>query len=538
MDCLIRSARRGGRTRFQALSSLVHSYYSTWHHRIHPVLGSQEGERGFPSPPAAAAAGAGSSRGLLLRGLASSSPTRIASHAAVHAAALARDSSRAILAYEELVIGPTGSSVDFKSTTTNGTATAVIVHGLLGSGRNWRGPAKLLGKRLVTASTSSSSADQSASGLSWRFLLVDLRHHAQSAARQFPQPDDMSHAAADLARLVADVAGGRADVVIGHSMGGKIALEYVRRAGAGELPVMLPQQLWVLDSVPGRISECTLGEDAERRDVERVIATLQELPRPIPSKRWLLEELTQRRGFTSGLAEWLATSLRPVAGSGGPGSPGAAGASANGEMEWVFNLDGAVSLYNSYRQTDLLPFVRNMCGRPHEEEQLPLQAPPLESHISQSNGLKQGAVPAEIHTGPKFGRRGTVEGVKWGLVKQPWHQPMQTQERQQQQGQQQAVGECVGKQLRRGCTQVHFVKGERSGVWKSKCLADLEAAVVESAKCQGDRADSVNIQSKRGEKEGCRAYMHVLKGAGHWVHVDNPMGLVDLMGKHMREVVV
>ncbi|CAI5528031.1 unnamed protein product [Closterium sp. Naga37s-1] len=162
----------------------------------------------------------------------------------------------------------------------------------------------------------------------------------------------MSNAAADLARLVADVAGGRADVVIGHSMGGKIALEYVRRARAGELPVMLPQQLWVLDSVPGRISDCTLGEDAERRDVERVIATLQELPRPIPSKRWLLQELTQRRGFSSGLAEWLATSLRPIAassGSAGSAGSAAAGAGVNGEMDWVFNLDGAVSLYNSYR---------------------------------------------------------------------------------------------------------------------------------------------------------------------------------------------
>ncbi|CAI7883739.1 unnamed protein product [Closterium sp. NIES-54] len=400
-------------------------------------------------------------------------------------------------------------------------------------------------------------SDNSASGLSWRFLLVDLRHHAQSAARQFLQPDDMSNAAADLARLVADVAGGRADVVIGHSMGGKIALEYVRRARAGELPVMLPQQLWVLDSVPGRISDCALGEDAERRDVERVIATLQELPRPIPSKRWLLQELTQRRGFSSGLAEWLATSLRPIAASSGSASSAgsaAAGAGVNGEMDWVFNLDGAVSLYNSYRQTDLLPFVKNLCNRPHEEQQHPLQAHLLQSHPTQSQELEQqGKVGVERDSRPKFVRPGASEGVKWGVVQQPWHQSMQAQEQQIQQplqqqqqeqqqqhrqDQQEEQGVAKEKQAGRGCTQVHFVKGERSGVWKAKCLADLEAAVAESAKCKEESFDSLSNGGDGSGKKGCRVHLHVLKGAGHWVHVDNLTGLVQLMEKHLIEVSV
>ncbi|CAI5500251.1 unnamed protein product [Closterium sp. Naga37s-1] len=338
----------------------------------------------------------------------------------------------------------------------------------------------------------------------------------------------MSNAAADLARLVADVAGGRADVVIGHSMGGKIALEYVRRARAGELPVMLPQQvggkdgneLWVLDSVPGRISDCTLGEDAERRDVERVIATLQELPRPIPSKRWLLQELTQRRGFSSGLAEWLATSLRPIAGSAGSAT---AGAGVNREMDWVFNLDGAVSLYNSYRQTDLLPFVKNLCNRPHEEHHPPPQAPPLQFHPRQSQELQVERIGREVQSEPKFVKPGAGEGVKWGLVQQPWHQPMQTQaqkvqqQQQQHQLEQQEEGEVpTEKQVECGCTQVHFVKGERSGVWKAKCLADLEEAVAESAKCEEESLDSLRNEGDEGGKKGCRAHLHVLKGAGHW----------------------
>ena len=59
--------------------------------------------------------------------------------------------------------------------------TAVFVHGLLGSGRNWRSIARRL------------AADAAAAGTPWRFLLVDLRGHANSYGRvEAKGPNDLA----------------------------------------------------------------------------------------------------------------------------------------------------------------------------------------------------------------------------------------------------------------------------------------------------------------------------------------------------------
>ncbi|RWW35033.1 hypothetical protein GW17_00000153 [Ensete ventricosum] len=134
-------------------------------------------------------------------------------------------------------------------------STAFVLHGLLGSGRNWR----------------SFSRD----------LAAQLQKSSPSQAK-------------DLANLVKSHGWAWPDVVIGHSMGGKVALEFaasVARGDYGELAVLPKQifafssfsgaeQLWVLDSVPGEVnSDETSGE------VEKVLLTLQSLPSPLPSRK-------------------------------------------------------------------------------------------------------------------------------------------------------------------------------------------------------------------------------------------------------------
>jgi esterase len=77
----------------------------------------------------------------------------------------------------------------------------VVLHGLFGSSRNWRGVARAL------------SAEH-------RVICVDLRNHGRS-----PWTDSMSYAemAADVRALI-DSEGLERPVVIGHSMGGKTAM--------------------------------------------------------------------------------------------------------------------------------------------------------------------------------------------------------------------------------------------------------------------------------------------------------------------------
>lgn len=95
----------------------------------------------------------------------------------------------------------------------------LIMHGLLGAGRNWQGIGKQLARKR-------------------RVVLVDLRNHGQS-----PWSEEMTYPAMaeDLVTLIGRLGAGEADLV-GHSMGGKAAMtlalqrpELVRRLVAVDI---------------------------------------------------------------------------------------------------------------------------------------------------------------------------------------------------------------------------------------------------------------------------------------------------------------
>lgn len=211
------------------------------------------------------------------------------------------------------------------------TFTAFILHGLLGSGRNWR-------------SFSRSLASSLPSGAEWRIVCIDLRNHGRSAEiKELLPPHDMANAAKDVADLVKARGWDWPDVVIGHSMGGKVALQFAQSCARGDFgqSIPLPKQLWVLDSVPGKVDPVnTSGE------VEKVLETLQTLPSPIPSRKWLVEHM-MKLGFSKALSDWLGSNLRK-----------------SGEQEtWAFNLEGAIQMFHSYRDTDFWPLLENPPNR-------------------------------------------------------------------------------------------------------------------------------------------------------------------------------
>ena len=85
-----------------------------------------------------------------------------------------------------------------------------FLHGILGSGANWR----TFARRFVEAKPT------------WRAVLVDLRKHG--ASQDFPAPHTLVACADDLRALEKSI--GRFDGVLGHSFGGKVALELVAHA--------------------------------------------------------------------------------------------------------------------------------------------------------------------------------------------------------------------------------------------------------------------------------------------------------------------
>lgn len=107
-----------------------------------------------------------------------------------------------------------------------------ILHGLLGSKANWTG---FVRKHLVAGL---------GLGQSWEFVLLDLRNHGSSVG--FTGPHTMAAAAQDVIRSINVY--GVPDLIVGHSLGGKVALEVAR---AVEVPEGKAVDVWALDCVPG-----------------------------------------------------------------------------------------------------------------------------------------------------------------------------------------------------------------------------------------------------------------------------------------------
>jgi pimeloyl-ACP methyl ester carboxylesterase len=155
---------------------------------------------------------------------------------------------------------------------------AFFLHGLFGSGDNWQGFAR----KLVAARPE------------WGAVLLDLRLHGDSL--DVAPPHTLAAAAADVRETVA-TGPGPARAVIGHSLGGKIALLLGAEPPAGL------EQIWVLDASP------SARHARGARDLtQHVFDALAALPERVASRREFVLELG-RRGVDEALGLWLAKNL-------------------------------------------------------------------------------------------------------------------------------------------------------------------------------------------------------------------------------------
>jgi esterase len=163
----------------------------------------------------------------------------------------------------------------------------LFLHGILGSGGNWR----TIARRLTAARPE------------WGAVLVDLRMHGRS--QDAPAPHTVEAAAADLTRLAAHLSGEGKPVrgVIGHSFGGKVALCY----RATRPPELL--DTWVLDATPSARESPDPDDGALQ-----VLGILEQLPADYPDRPAFVAALTGR-GLSRALADWLAMNLEPAGGA-------------------------------------------------------------------------------------------------------------------------------------------------------------------------------------------------------------------------------
>jgi pimeloyl-ACP methyl ester carboxylesterase len=134
----------------------------------------------------------------------------------------------------------------------------IILHGLFGRKRNWRSVARELSRR----------------GDVWT---VDLRSHGESPVGEL----SFEALAEDLREFIEEQRLGR-PVVLGHSLGGKAAFEYVRRypAGASGLviadvtPFAIPDEVCRgLRTIAEALLETDLGAVSSRGEAQKLLAS-------------------------------------------------------------------------------------------------------------------------------------------------------------------------------------------------------------------------------------------------------------------------
>ena len=182
-----------------------------------------------------------------------------------------------------------------------------VLHGLLGSGRNWLSVARRIVERRPD----------------WGVLLVDLREHGRSVG--LPGPHTITSAAHDIGRLITSL-GVSAPAVLGHSFGGKVALAHAVAARA-------TRAVFIVDSV----AEPT----GDGGPAGHMLSRLRRMPAEYTSREAAVEAL-QAAAVERPVAQWMAMNLVQ-----------------NGDVfRWRMSLEAVEALYESFRAEDLTDLVR------------------------------------------------------------------------------------------------------------------------------------------------------------------------------------
>ena len=182
-----------------------------------------------------------------------------------------------------------------------------VLHGIYGAGRNWVTVARRL----------------TAERPDWGVVLVDLRQHG--ASQGFAPPHTIAATAQDVLRL-AEATGRPITGLLGHSFGGKVALEVARNAPASLV------QVWIFDSSPDA------GDP--RGSAWAMLAHLKTLPPAFDSRDQAVQQLVAR-GTDAATAQWMATNLERF----------------NGGLRWRFELPALEAMLQDFFRQDLWSVV-------------------------------------------------------------------------------------------------------------------------------------------------------------------------------------
>lgn len=204
---------------------------------------------------------------------------------------------------------------------------SIFLHGLLGTGKNLRMPAKKLTQVTNTAA-----------------IMMDLRGHGNSN-HDVSSNGTTTTTIADCAKDVIytleklDLTHDKSPKhVIGHSFGGRVALAYshlLMTSNNNTSSVQTPNHTWILDSAPG----------IAHSSVANVIQAIRSIQTPISSKQDLIEILTTKHNIDKAIAMWMTTNLKRH---------------PNGGFEFIFNLDTVEQVLQDFPKQDMLQHIQDV----------------------------------------------------------------------------------------------------------------------------------------------------------------------------------
>ncbi len=188
----------------------------------------------------------------------------------------------------------------------------IFLHGILGTRANWRGIARSFVKARPD----------------WGGILVDLREHGDSLRQ--PPPHTLKTTAADV-RALEQALSLPVRGAVGHSFGGKVALEWLAMRDGGA-------EIWLIDSSPG-----PKATEEGSSVTASVLMALEGRKRDWPSREAFVQSIVEA-GQPEPIAQWLAMNLN-----------------RNDDGSHSFGPDLSVirSLIEDYAKTDLWPTVES-----------------------------------------------------------------------------------------------------------------------------------------------------------------------------------
>ena len=181
-----------------------------------------------------------------------------------------------------------------------------VLHGIFGAGNNWR---SFIQKWIHVRPDVC-------------FVLVDLRNHGYSS--HFDIDNTLMQCAIEVLELQSEV--GNFSAIVGHSFGGKVALQCAAVPMFSEI-----EQIWALDSFPGFSAQMI---KTKTKCVP--YSWLNAVPLPV-AKRSEVKYFLMEQGASEMIAQWMTTNLTRTAAG----------------FVWRFHLDGIAEMLNDYFVQDL-----------------------------------------------------------------------------------------------------------------------------------------------------------------------------------------